>query len=195
MPRYCELLRDLHLDTEMLSVGLEIFDYKRPPLFRLTQLWSVTTSLQDRVHIAGNMRLLCELGADPCTSDSECYSMQPLHWLFLHNVWAAELCSHIRDLATLFLTHGADPCAVDFFGGSPSEYAFEKEWQNEFLYALFACGMEPLEVLKEMERRKLIFHGLDDGIAESTAIDADVKPSFGEGLSRRAPIRGDRLDD
>ena len=130
--------------------------------------------------------ILCLLEADVSIREATT-GMQALHFLFL-NPWSAELSLHVIDLAYI-LVHfgGADVHALDYLYESPTTWAFEHGWENEWLIVLDRCGFDPIEVLmKEIELLRK---------NQSTAIDTEDLSIPKSDFSLRRPVVGDRLDE
>ena len=135
--------------------------------------------------------ILCLLKADVSSREATT-GMQALHFLFW-KPWSAELSSHVIDLAYILIRFGgADIHAHDYENRSPTIWALESGWENEWKIVLDRCGFLPNEVLnKEIEFLRKI---LSLGNGESTAIDTEDL-SIPKSVLPRRRVVGARLDE
>ena len=159
---WAAFLRDQGLIVDLLGVG----GYSVCTPYLVLQ----GNSERDIRRLTNAVFILCLLGADVSIREPRS-GMQALHRLFL-NPWSAELSSHVINLAYI-LVHfgGADVHAVNYDNSSPTIYAFNSGWLDEWEIVLDRCGFDPNEeLIKAFESwNKSCFLGN----GESTAIDTE----------------------
>ena len=141
------------------------------------------------------LRILLNSGLDICAM--EYYEYGAVHILLLSEKLEGRHAHNMIEIASALLQNGADPCALDYLGESPFDYAERHGWTAEWFEALGRAGYDIDEVKKETERRQWLFdHPGGAYVCERSGIDEEmVAPPARDGLVLRRAIVGDRLED